>query len=337
MVDSPVITCLSLCSGVAGIELGLRRAIPRLRTVCFVERDAYAAAVLLARMEDAALEPAPVWCGNLEDLDTSPFLGVDLVTAGIPCQPFSVAGKRKRLDDERWIWPSVARIIDECGPSLVFLENVPGFLSHGAGSVLRDLAALGYDAEWDLFAAADVGAPHRRQRWFCLAHAMFGGSRGPGTVSQGPGVGLEGNACRHGQAVADAEVRPARDTGLGGEAPGVVAHAPRTQRQGTGGEYAHAGGPCSGDEYVGDAMRKRLEGWRWLEGANANERQPWPPGPEDADGWERWIAAGGPEPCLRGGAAGLPARMDRLRCLGNAVVPAQAELAFRVLYDRITK
>lgn len=79
-----VVTCLSLCSGISGLERGLRLAMPGLRVVAYVEREAYAAATLLARMEDEALEPAPVWCGDLEDFDPNPFVGVDIVSAGFP-------------------------------------------------------------------------------------------------------------------------------------------------------------------------------------------------------------------------------------------------------------
>jgi len=111
---------LSLCAGVSGIELGLSLVV-RTRVVGWVERDAYAAAVLLARMADEAMEPAPVWCGDLARMDTAPFVGVDLVTAGFPCPPFSSAGRRGGTDDDRWIWPDIARIVRDVGPRLVFL------------------------------------------------------------------------------------------------------------------------------------------------------------------------------------------------------------------------
>ena len=161
---------LSLFSGYGGIELGLRFVAP-IRCVGYVEREAFSASLLLARMEDKALEQAPVFCGDIHDLDARPMRGhVDLVTAGYPCQPFSAAGDRKGEHDERHLWPEVARIIREVGPSLVFLENVRGHLSLGFGQVLGDLADLGFDAEWGVFSSAEVGAPHRRERVFLLAH-----------------------------------------------------------------------------------------------------------------------------------------------------------------------
>jgi len=108
----------------------------------------------MARMGEATLDPAPIW----DDLTT--FKGaawrgrVDLITAGFPCQPFSAAGEQRGIDDERWIWPDIARIIADVGPRYVFLENVTGLIRHGLPHVLSDLAELGFDAEWGLFSAA---------------------------------------------------------------------------------------------------------------------------------------------------------------------------------------
>ncbi len=162
---------LALCAGIGGLELGIKRALAgRLRTVCFVERDPYAASVLVARMEDSALDRAPIW-DDLKTFDGRAWRGkVDLISAGYPCQPFSQAGSRQGADDPRHLWPSVARIIREVGPRFVCLENVRGHLSLGFDRVLGDLADLGFDAEWETFKASDVGAPHRRERLFVLGY-----------------------------------------------------------------------------------------------------------------------------------------------------------------------
>lgn len=166
---------LALCAGIGGLELGLKLALgDAYRTVCHVEWDAFAAATLVARMEDAALGPAPVW-DDLLTFDGRPWRGlVDVVTAGFPCQPWSVAGKRRKTADARWIWPDIARCIREVEPGWVFLENVPGLVRGGLEHVLRDLAALGFAAEWDLFSAESLGLPHKRERLFILAHARRG-------------------------------------------------------------------------------------------------------------------------------------------------------------------
>jgi DNA (cytosine-5)-methyltransferase 1 len=168
------VNVLALCAGAGGLELGVKLAVPGARCVGYVERDAFAAAVLVARMEDAALDSAPVW-DDVADFDGRSWRGVvDCVAAGFPCQPFSAAGKRRGTADERWLWPDIARVLREVGPRWVFLENVPGLVRRGLADVLRDLAALGFDAEWGLLSAAAVGAPHKRERLFLLAHARRG-------------------------------------------------------------------------------------------------------------------------------------------------------------------
>jgi DNA (cytosine-5)-methyltransferase 1 len=161
--------CLHLCSGYGGFELGLRLAGIDARTVAHVERDSYAAAALVARMEEAHLDPAPIW-DDLTTFDSGAWRGrVDCITAGFPCQPFSLAGSQRGIDDERWLWPAIKRIVREVGPRFVFLENVPELVRGGLPFVLADLADLGFDAEWGLHSAAEVGAPHKRERFWLLA------------------------------------------------------------------------------------------------------------------------------------------------------------------------
>lgn len=162
---------LSLCAGVGGLDLGVELATGGdARTVCFVEREAHAAAVLVSRMEEALLAPAAVW-SDLTTFDGREWRGVvDLVVAGYPCQPFSTAGKRAGVDDPRHLWPHVARIIRECGAGLVLLENVPGHLSLGFDAVCGDLQGMGYRVAAGVFSAAEVGSSHRRERLFILAY-----------------------------------------------------------------------------------------------------------------------------------------------------------------------
>ncbi len=134
-----------------------------------VERETYAAATLVARMEDASLDQAVVW-DDVATFDGRPWRGaVDIVTAGYPCQPFSVAGKRRGTDDPRHLWPHVARIIGEVEPPFVFLENVAHHLRLGFPEVASGLVGMGYRFAAGLFTAAEVGAPHKRERLFILA------------------------------------------------------------------------------------------------------------------------------------------------------------------------
>lgn len=169
---------LALCAGVGGLELGLKLAIgDNYRTVGYVEREAYAAAVIVARMDDEAMDRAPIW-DDISTFDGRPWRGVvDLISAGYPCQPFSVAGKRQGTNDPRHLWPHVARIIRECEPIQVFLENVGGHLSIGFREVAEELRGMGYEVAAGLFTAKEVGLLHNRERLFALAasNAICGG------------------------------------------------------------------------------------------------------------------------------------------------------------------
>lgn len=170
--DGLALRAMAFCAGLGVTERSVGRVVPA-RLVCAVERAAYCAAALVARMEEAAVAPAPIW-DDLCSFDGRPWHGrVDLVVAGIPCQGASLAGKRAGTSDERWLWPHVARIIDECGAPMLFLENVPGLLSVNEGGAFREilefLVSRGWIAEWDCCPAGSVGAPHVRDRLFLLA------------------------------------------------------------------------------------------------------------------------------------------------------------------------
>lgn len=161
---------LSVCSGVGAADLGLRLAVGRQhKTVLYVEREARAAAGLVARMEDEALDRAPIW-DDLTTLSGRPLRGcVDLVSAGLPCQPYSVAGRGDGDADERALWPSLVRVVGESEPAFVFLENVPAFLKHSEG-IHRELENLGFQWAPPLRQSAFAfGAPHDRKRVFLLA------------------------------------------------------------------------------------------------------------------------------------------------------------------------
>ena len=107
--------------------------------------------------------------GDLTEINWDDVEPVDIMSAGFPCQPFSVAGHRKGNDDERAIFQWIADGISVLRPSVVVLENVAGILTLGGTSAIGTLAEIGYDAKWGLVRASDVGACHRRQRWFCIA------------------------------------------------------------------------------------------------------------------------------------------------------------------------
>ena len=161
---------VSLCAGYGGIDLGLKRAIPGLRSVALCEIEAFAIANLVAKMEAGLMDPAPVWT-NLKTFPWAEFRGrVDILSGGYPCQPFSSAGKRLGKGDPRHLWPYIADGIDSMRPQICFFENVEGHISLGLPDVIEDLAGLGYRTTWGIFSASEIGAPHQRKRVFILAH-----------------------------------------------------------------------------------------------------------------------------------------------------------------------
>jgi len=157
----------SLCTGIAGLELGLQHASINTETVFVADIDPAACHWLDVNMPDTPN------IGDLTQTDQLP--NVDLITAGFPCQPVSTAGTRKGINDDRWIFDDICRLASrmETRPRL-FLENVPGLLTanngHAMARVVHDLADIGYHITWGTLPATAVGAPHRRNRWWGLAY-----------------------------------------------------------------------------------------------------------------------------------------------------------------------
>jgi DNA (cytosine-5)-methyltransferase 1 len=159
---------LALFAGAGGGILGGK--LLGWRTVCAVERDEYAASVLVQRQNDGHLEPFPIW-DDVCTFDGRPWKGrVDVISGGFPCQDISIAGKGSGIEGQRsGLWVEMARIIDEVRPQYAFVENSPMLTSRGLGRVLGDLASLGYDAEWGVLGAHHAGAPHKRDRIWIVA------------------------------------------------------------------------------------------------------------------------------------------------------------------------
>ena len=159
---------LALFAGAGGGILGGQ--LLGWRTVCAVEWEPYPASVLAARQNDGFLPPFPIW-DDVRTFDGRTWRGVvDVVSGGFPCQDISVAGKGAGIDGERsGMWRHMARIIGEVRPQFAFVENSPALLTRGLGRVLGDLASIGYDCRWTVLGAADVGASHKRERFFMVA------------------------------------------------------------------------------------------------------------------------------------------------------------------------
>lgn len=170
-VDNPFefLATLSICTGIRGLERGVERVAGPLRTIAYVEVEAFIIENLLAGMEAGMLAPAPIWA-NLKTFPWEQFRGkVGLLMGGYPCQPFSTAGLRKGADDPRHLWPFIEHGIRTVKPVCCFFENVSGHLTLGFEQVAQSLRAMGYAVEAGIFTAEEVGAPHKRARLFILA------------------------------------------------------------------------------------------------------------------------------------------------------------------------
>lgn len=162
-------TILSYCPGILGLERGVKRALGSIRTLAYVEIEAFICENLLAGMEQGLVDAAPIWL-NLKTFDAVPFSDrVAGIIGGYPCQPFSNAGYRKGTDDPRHLYPHIEEHIGTIRPVWCFFENVSGHLSLGFAEVRASLSDLGYAVEAGIFTAEEVGAPHERERLFILA------------------------------------------------------------------------------------------------------------------------------------------------------------------------
>lgn len=278
------------------------------RTVCAVEFDSYARSVLLARQRDGLLPRFPIW-DDVRTFDGYPWRGrVDVVSGGFPCQDISAAGTGAGLDGARsGLWVEMARIIREVQPRFAFVENSPMLTSRGLGTVLGDLAEVGFDAEWGVLGAADVGAPHQRDRIWIVAHA----------------ASFSGDARRP---EPEGQQRTARASNGGYD----VAHADRVRKlQPQGGEQDQRRRPCDCRVEVAHANRERLQKQHTAaEPDQARQHS----GCVAEIGRAEWWAT---EPRVGRVAHGVASRVDRLRCLGNGQVPRCAAEAWSRLLTRI--
>ena len=319
-----MLTFISLFTGIGGIDLGLERA--GMRCVAQVEINDYATKVLakhwptVARFRDVR----SVGAHNLPQ--------ADVVAGGFPCQDISNAGRRAGITGERsGLWSEYARIVRELRPRYVLVENVAALLSRGIDRVLGDLAALGYDAEWECLPAAAVGAPHRRDRLFIVAYARSS-RRWQNTRS------AHGDETAHaGRAAPDDHEPECHGEGdRAGQVPAVVADAAivgRRSRRTRGLNPSSARQPEQPLQDVPDTDRPErralTEGRHVLNGYDAG----WQEAASRLSafratvGWGQWSI----EPDVGRMAHGVPARVDRLKGLGNAVVPQVAELVGRAI------
>jgi DNA (cytosine-5)-methyltransferase 1 len=335
------LTHISLCAGYGGIDLGLKGAIPGLRTIALSEIEAFAVANLVSKMESGLMAPAPIWT-DLKTFPYAEFSGrVDILSGGYPCQPFSSAGKRLGKDDPRHLWPWIADGIAAMRPSLCFFENVEGHITMGLPDVIEDLAGLGYRATWGIFSASECGAPHRRKRIFILAyrkstgleryHGLLAGcnkSRRHTSQSQGSiGGGNSSGAW---------PARPGHAQ-FSWEPPRVVGHSNSLDRSASASYFrpleAGSASESMGDSNSERSQKRKGQREKGIQRANTD-------GGANTE-WETKSALGGDAHGTPGGldyaelSVSCDNRTDELRLLGNGVVPAVAALAFRTLMNQL--
>lgn len=305
---------LDLFSGIGGISFGLEQWV---RTIAYCEQDRYAQAVLLSRMQSGDLDRAPIW-DDVRTLRGDMLPPIDIIFGGFPCQDISVAGKGAGLTGERsGLFFEIVRLVDECKPSFVFLENVPAIRTRGLQAVAESFASRGYDFKWTILSAAEVGAPHLRKRWFALAsHPDRSAVR---HWAERRPRGREGTFCSEGKA---------EFVDYGGEES--LAN-PCCERQLCKAKTRVEIGDRTGDESfaMADASSSGLQEQHTAskpKRAGHNTRS------ADPLGGAAWWSV---EPSVGRVAYGVSNRVDRIKCLGNSVVPLQAKTAFKKLLTEI--
>lgn len=154
----------SLFAGIGGFERGIEAAIEGAETIWQVEREPFCQKVLRKHWPNSKIY------NDVRDITRENVEPVDMLIGGFPCQDISLAGKGEGLDGQKsGLWWEMHRIISELRPRVVVMENVSAITIRGGLDVVGSLASIGYDSEWRIIAARDFGAPHRRDRWFCVA------------------------------------------------------------------------------------------------------------------------------------------------------------------------
>jgi DNA (cytosine-5)-methyltransferase 1 len=363
-------TVISFCAGYGGIERGLELAGIAHRVLAYVEIEAFAIANLVAKMEQGELVPAPIYT-DLKTFPSDLFRdSVDIITGGYPCQPFSVAGRAQAFDDPRHLFPYILDHVRTIRPSQCFFENVEGHINRGLESVLQDLEGAGYDSTWGIFSAEEVGAPHQRKRIFILANSSGAGRQQVSRSTHENESEHEGRSTAQTDITSShGEGNRERFMANSDSSRQLQSQGSESEQWGWTGDSGQEGtmaDPDSDDR--GDRSRTLpRERWPWLEHRSGSERQLVGQPEEELANTINERSQGGLqgrqdsqwegehghtgcgssahrqpssdiwnfEPELGRVAHGIKNRVDRLRLLGNGVVPQTAARAWEVLNGRV--
>ena len=281
---------LDLFSGIGGFALAAQWAFGQNhRIISFVEKDKYCQAVLKKHWPAAAIHD------NIRNFDAKKLTTVELVTGGFPCQPFSVAGKQAGTKDDRYLWPEMLRVIKECRPRWVVGENVTGIISLALDEVLASLESEGYEAQTLIIPACAVDAPHRRDRVWIIAYADCERKPDFSIDAKTPGeLGQFGNATNDNRI--NGNLSGLRRTGI------PQLKAPGTRKD----TFANSN----------DKRCEKHDSSEFAEKQGFIPRTPF----ENGTNWPT-------ESGVCRVANGIPKRVDRIRALGNAIVP---QVAFEI-------
>jgi len=325
-----VLNGLDLFSGIGGMSIALQEWV---RPVAYCEIDAYCQGVIMSRIATGELKNSPIW-DDIKTLDGARFARgyVDIIFAGFPCQGISVAGLGKGLEDERsGPFFEIVRLAKEIKPQFIFLENVPAITTRGGLQVVREVTEMGYDCRWCVISAASVGALHRRERWFLLGHSKHNGSF---TRQERSSSGEQSLQRGHIESKQEAKKEIGELKGTGGISPDVA--------------YSNGGANRRGLRNIPIAHEKFEQPKEYREEKTSEspdgssnvahsrficQRCIQEPGKEDRASFHdpRCSRFWEVEPNVDRVADGVFQRVDRIRALGNAVVPEQAKKAFKIL------
>ena len=331
-----LLTNISLFSGAGGLDLSARWT-GRIKTVCYVETEQYPVSVLKSRIREGHLDDAPIW-DDVRTFNGRPWRGlVDIIHGGFPCQDISNAGKGAGIKDgtRSGLWFQFLRIINEVRPTFVFVENVAALRRRGLDIVLGNLSEAGYDARWTDLRASDVGAPHRRERIFIFAYNEKIRTKDMANTCKGVSD-VKGAEIIDRSNMADTKVAHDKHKGLSTRSRGDDRDiSEESGERGTNREGSRNDDGLQPEtkqnEEMADSDSEGRQGFK--QEAERTGKSEGASGLRSGDDWRQDPADLDPssESYVGRVAYGVAHRVDRIKCLGNGVVPEQAKRAWEIL------